>query len=86
MANWLVGKAAVITGAATGLGQSAALLFAKEAATVVAVDLDKSALAKTVERAEANDRTIDAVSFDLTEEAGAKALMGYVINHRREQK
>lgn len=79
MANRLAGKVAVITGAAAGLGQSAALLFAKEAATVVAVDLDQSGLAETVGRAEANDTTIDAVSFDLSGESGAKALMDHVI-------
>jgi NAD(P)-dependent dehydrogenase (short-subunit alcohol dehydrogenase family) len=79
VANRLTGKVAVITGAATGLGRSAALIFAKEAATVVAVDLDQSGLVKTVERAEANGTTIDAVSYDLIGEAGAKALMDYVI-------
>lgn len=79
MANRLAAKVAVITGAATGLGQGAALLFAKEGATVVAVDLDEAGLAKTVERARAADTTVDAVRFDLTSEAGAKALMDYVI-------
>ncbi|MGK2912102.1 MAG: SDR family NAD(P)-dependent oxidoreductase [Sphingobium sp.] len=80
MANRLAGKVAVITGAATGLGQGAATLFAREGATVVAVDVDQAGLARTVERAEASGTTIDAVGFDLTSEAGAKGLMDYVID------
>lgn len=79
MANRLLGKVAVITGAATGLGQGAALLFAKEGATVVAVDMDEAGLAETVERADAYGTSIDAVCFDLTSEEGAKALMDYVV-------
>ncbi|UZW57473.1 SDR family oxidoreductase [Sphingobium sp. JS3065] len=79
MADRLAGKIAVITGAATGLGQGAALLFAREGATVVAVDLDQAGLAETVKRAKTDGTTIEAVSFDLTGEAGAKALMDHVI-------
>lgn len=47
----LDGKIAIITGAAGGMGESAALLFAREGARIVAVDLD-------VTKAEATARQI----------------------------
>ena len=40
----LTGKIAIITGAAAGIGAASATLFAKEGATIVAVDLDRSTL------------------------------------------
>ena len=44
----LVGKSAVITGADSGIGREAALLFAAEGAAVTAVDLDKDGTADVV--------------------------------------
>ena len=43
----LEGKAAIITGAASGMGQAAAILFAKEGAKVVASDIDEEGLHQT---------------------------------------
>ena len=48
--NCLHGKIALITGAASGIGRSSALLFASEGASVVLADMDESAgLAVTAE-------------------------------------
>jgi NAD(P)-dependent dehydrogenase (short-subunit alcohol dehydrogenase family) len=44
----LEGKVALITGAGSGIGRQASLLFAREGATVVAVDRDKDAADETV--------------------------------------
>ena len=38
----LEGKVAIITGAASGIGQATAFLFAKEGATVIVADLDEA--------------------------------------------
>jgi len=43
----LENKVAIITGAGAGIGRASALLFSKEGAFIVAVDLDQSANAKT---------------------------------------
>jgi NAD(P)-dependent dehydrogenase (short-subunit alcohol dehydrogenase family) len=43
----LAGKAALITGAGSGIGRQAALLFAREGASVVAVDVDEAAADET---------------------------------------
>ena len=65
------GKTAVITGAASGIGRAATLLFAREGATVYAADLDLAG-AKAV-AAEAGN--IIPVACDVCEVAQIKALM-----------
>lgn len=49
----LAGKVALITGAGSGIGRAASLLFAREGAAVVAVDRDGEAAAETVRMLEA---------------------------------
>jgi NAD(P)-dependent dehydrogenase (short-subunit alcohol dehydrogenase family) len=48
MMKRLKGKVAIITGSGQGIGRSAALLFAREGANVVVVDINKKAGEKTV--------------------------------------
>ena len=43
-------KVALITGAGSGIGRASAILFAKEGAKVVVVDLDSSGGNKTIEQ------------------------------------
>ena len=43
----LVGRTAIVTGAASGIGRASALLFAKEGASVALVDRDAAGLQET---------------------------------------
>ncbi|CAH2404131.1 SDR family NAD(P)-dependent oxidoreductase [Mesorhizobium escarrei] len=79
MASRLKGKVAIITGAGSGIGQGTALLFAREGATVVAVDLNAKGLQETVEASRKNGFPIDPVSYDLTSEDGVSKLMAHVV-------
>jgi NADP-dependent 3-hydroxy acid dehydrogenase YdfG len=45
----LLGKVAVITGAASGIGRASALRFAREVASVVAADINASGAASVVD-------------------------------------
>jgi NAD(P)-dependent dehydrogenase (short-subunit alcohol dehydrogenase family) len=60
------GKVAVITGGAGGIGRAAAVRFASEGASIVAVDLDGSDLAATVDAVEAAGANALAVEADVT--------------------
>jgi NAD(P)-dependent dehydrogenase (short-subunit alcohol dehydrogenase family) len=44
----LAGKRAIVTGAGSGIGRASALLFAREGASVLAVDRDRAGLSETV--------------------------------------
>ena len=55
----LSGKTAIITGAASGIGRAAGVLFAREGASVVVVDINEAGAAETLR---------------LTQECGAEAL------------
>jgi NAD(P)-dependent dehydrogenase (short-subunit alcohol dehydrogenase family) len=48
MSSRLAGKVALITGAGSGMGRDAAVLFAEEGARVVACDIDRAAATATV--------------------------------------
>ena len=81
MSGLLAGKAAVITGAASGIGAAAARLFAREGAQLVLADIDEAtgeALATELRQAGA------AVLFkttDVSAEADAAALATAAASH-----
>jgi NAD(P)-dependent dehydrogenase (short-subunit alcohol dehydrogenase family) len=74
MANSLAGKVAIITGAASGIGRAAALLFAREGAAVVAADMS-GAVEETVASIEAAGGRAVAVRADAGSEEDVSALV-----------
>ncbi len=66
----LKGKVALVTGAGSGIGQSCALLFARQGAQVFASDIDEKTVRATAAQAEAAGFPLAGVSkVDLIQEA-----------------
>jgi NAD(P)-dependent dehydrogenase (short-subunit alcohol dehydrogenase family) len=75
--GWLSGKAAIVTGAAGGIGRAAALLFAREGARVLAVDLQAPGLAETLQLLPAG--TGETYTGDLTSAAAAESAVQQAV-------
>jgi 3-oxoacyl-[acyl-carrier protein] reductase len=71
----LAGKVAIVTGAAGGMGEAAALLFAREGAKVAAVDLDEARVSPVVERIVAAGGAAIAIGADVTDSAQVMAIV-----------
>jgi NAD(P)-dependent dehydrogenase (short-subunit alcohol dehydrogenase family) len=71
----LAGKTAIITGAASGIGRAAALLFALEGANVVVADVDAEGGAAVVGEIEAAGGSALFVFTDVSETAQVRALV-----------
>lgn len=65
----LAGKSVLVTGAAAGIGEAAAKLFAREGASLVVVDRDEGALAQLVALLEADGFSAIGLSGDVTDHA-----------------
>jgi NAD(P)-dependent dehydrogenase (short-subunit alcohol dehydrogenase family) len=70
----LAGKRAIVTGAASGIGRASAILFAREGAQVIAVDLAEGVEATRDEIVKAGGRCI-ARRADAADEAVVKSLV-----------
>ncbi|MHB1004803.1 MAG: SDR family NAD(P)-dependent oxidoreductase [Chloroflexota bacterium] len=75
----LTGRVAVVTGAASGLGQAVAIGFAKAGADVALADLDVEQLAVTKQAVEAQGRRALAKRVDVTKTAELQGLCDDVI-------
>jgi 3alpha(or 20beta)-hydroxysteroid dehydrogenase len=73
------GKVVALTGAAGGIGREAALRFAAEGASVVAVDLPGAELDETARRVAAAGGTAIAVAADVRDEAQVKAFVAAAV-------
>ncbi len=70
----LAGKVSVITGAGSGIGRAAALLFAREGARVVAADLNRRAAEETVRMLREAGGEARAVEVDVSSAASVERM------------
>jgi NAD(P)-dependent dehydrogenase (short-subunit alcohol dehydrogenase family) len=73
----LANKVAVITGGASGIGKASCLLFAREGAKVVAVDLKKEAAQETVKEIKAAGGEASAIGADISKAKDAEAMIAF---------
>ena len=71
----LKGKAALVTGAARGIGKAEALALAAEGCSIAINDIDREAAEATVAELRANGTEAVACIGDVSEEAGAEAVV-----------
>lgn len=84
MAMRLGGKVSVITGAGSGIGQSAALVFAREGATVVVADLNRGAAEQTAQLIRKSGGNAGVAEVDVAEAAGVRRVLeGTVETYHR---
>jgi NAD(P)-dependent dehydrogenase (short-subunit alcohol dehydrogenase family) len=73
------GKAAVITGAGSGIGRAVAERLAHEGASVVVVDIDAAGGAETVKRIESAGGRATFVRADVTSEADSRRMLDTAV-------
>jgi NAD(P)-dependent dehydrogenase (short-subunit alcohol dehydrogenase family) len=74
----LVGKTAVITGGAAGMGRATSLVFAEEGATVVILDIQKEAGEEVVELIRGNGGVAEFIQTDVSNAAQVNAAFDRV--------
>lgn len=75
----LSNKVAIITGAGRGIGQAAALRFAREGAKVVVCDLDKAGVSDTVALIQEQGGEAAGFDLDVTDKASVERMVDSVV-------
>jgi NAD(P)-dependent dehydrogenase (short-subunit alcohol dehydrogenase family) len=75
MQGLLTGKVAIVTGAGSGVGRAATLLFAQHGASVLAADIDAAAAAATIASVEQAGGTASCMVCDVADRAAVSRLV-----------
>src|SRR5258708_30208535 len=78
--DYFAGKTIIITGAASGIGRAAALIFAREKANIVCVDIDGDGVEKTAEQINDVGRQALALTIDVTKRAAVNDMVQLAID------
>jgi 3-oxoacyl-[acyl-carrier protein] reductase len=76
----LAGKIAIITGAAGGMGEAAAILFAREGAKVALVDLAEDKVEPVADRVRVAGGTAIAIGADISRTADVQRIVARTVN------
>lgn len=75
------GKVAIVTGAASGMGEATAKLFADEGAKVACIDLNAAPLARVVGEIESARHAVKGWTLDLSNRAAIKVVFEEIAVH-----
>src|SRR4030095_7951328 len=78
--DYFAGKTIIITGAASGIGRAAALIFGREKANVVCADIDERGVEKTGEEINAIGAQALALAIDVTKRAAVDDMVQLAID------
>ncbi len=79
--NRFEGKAAVVTGAASGIGRATAIRIASEGGSVYGVDIDAAGLKQTADIAAAGEGRVRTGVHDLSRRAGCHEAVEAAVSH-----
>lgn len=80
MTGRLQGKAAIVTGAASGIGRASAITFAREGARLLIADRAEEGLNQTLEMIAKDGHAASALTMDAGDEADVKKLIDTAIH------
>lgn len=75
MARSLDGRAALVTGAASGIGKASALLFAQEGARVLCADIDEDGVRSVVDEINQKQGVAESLGIDTSDEESVVAAL-----------
>jgi 3-oxoacyl-[acyl-carrier protein] reductase len=78
--DYFHGKTILITGAASGIGRAAALIFAREGANVVCADINEAGVKDTAEKINALGSQALALTIDVTKRAAVNDMIELAVN------
>src|SRR5260221_9818958 len=78
--DYFAGKTIIITGAASGIGRAAALIFAREKANIVSFDIDEARVENTCEQMNDVGSQALALTIDVTKRAAVNDMVQLAID------